>query len=77
MSRPQPDEFFPVPWYPQENRPEPLDIEEAATSLFLSNGAIPPAAERLRVTPARLQRAIRKSPRLTRLITRLAEPDSK
>ena len=42
MSRPQPDEFFPVPWYPQENRPEPIDIEEAATSLFLSNGAIPP-----------------------------------
>ena len=55
----------------------PLDQEEVATALFLKNGDINRAAERLRVTPARLNKCIRKSPRLIRLQARLtAAPES-
>ena len=48
-----------------------LDPEECATALFLSKGDLDAAAERLRVTPSRLNRAIDKSPRLIRLMARL------
>ena len=70
-ARPDASEFLPLPFFPQENRPGPIDLEDAATALFLSNGDINRAAERLRVTPARLNKCIRKSPRLTRLQARL------
>ena len=73
-SRLDSSEFLPLPFFPQENRPEPIDPEDAATALFLENGNIPAAAERLRVTAARLQRAINKSPRLLRLMTNSATP---
>ena len=77
MSKPDASEFLPPPFYPEENRPGPIDLEDAATALFLEKGVIPAAAARLRVTAAKFQRTIRKSPSLMRLITRLAEPDSK
>jgi hypothetical protein len=50
----------------------PLDLDEAATSLYLKHGDITAAAETLKVTPARLQRAIRASPRLIRLQAQLS-----
>jgi hypothetical protein len=69
MSRPQPYEFEPLAYFPWDSRPEtlPLDVEEAATALYLAQGDINRAAARLKVTPARLNRTIRKSPRLIRL----------
>jgi hypothetical protein len=79
MTYPSPEEFFPLPWFPWESRPEtlPLDQEEVATALFLKNGDINRAAERLRVTPARLNKCIRKSPRLIRLQARLTAAPSR
>ena len=73
MSRPHASEFLPLPFFPFEELPHntPIDLEDAATALVLSDGNVPAAAQRLRVTPARLQRAINKSPRLIRLMTRL------
>ena len=67
--------YLPLPFYPWPERPArlPLDVEEAATSLFLAHGDINRAAERLRVTPARLNKCIRKSPRLIRLQARLTD----
>lgn len=67
-------EFLPLPYFPWDRRPStiPLETEECATALFLSDGHIDPAAERLRVHPLRLIRAIRRSPRLTRLHAELA-----
>ena len=76
MTYPQPCEFLQLPLYLDDNRPDPIDREDAATALFLERGAIPAAAERLRVTPTRLKREISKSPRLQRLLTRLAEPET-
>jgi hypothetical protein len=73
MSRPDASEFLPLPFFPFEELPRntPIDIEDAATAMFLSNGDLDRAAERLRVTPARLMRTIRKSPRLQRLQAQL------
>ena len=73
MSRPQPYEFLSLPYFNWIERPpnSPLYVEEAATALYLSDGDVVRAAERLRVPPARLQREIRKSPRLIRLQVRL------
>jgi hypothetical protein len=51
-------------------------VEEAATALFLKNGDVGAAAIRLCVTPARLNRTIRKSPRLQRLIAALTQEAS-
>jgi hypothetical protein len=67
------DCFLPLPYFPWLERPAvmPLDVEEVATALFLKQGDLTAAAERLRVTVARLNRTIRKSPRLIRLQTRL------
>ena len=76
MRRPTPDEFLPLPFFPDDRPPgAPIDIEEAATALFLKNGDLDAAADRLRVTPARLNRVIRASPRLTRLKAVLLTPE--
>ena len=63
------EEFLPLPYYPYETRPPgvPVDIEEAATALYLHGGVIADAAERLRIPSLKLQRIIDRSPRLTRL----------
>ena len=62
-------EFQPLPHYPWSSRPShlPLDIEECATALYLAEGVIGRAAERLKVEPLKLTRLIARSPRLTRL----------
>ena len=67
-------EFIPLPYYPWEVRPShlPLDVEEVATSLYLSQGIIGRAAERLKVEPLKVVRAIARSARLTRLHAELA-----
>jgi hypothetical protein len=79
MRRPNAGEFLPLPYFPELERPKnlPLDVEESATALFLSEGDIRAAAERLQVTPGRLMRTVRKSLRLQRLRERLSsEPAS-
>ena len=62
-------EFQPLPHFPWNKRPPhlPLDIEECATALYLAEGVIGRAAERLKVEPLKLTRQIARSPRLTRL----------
>ncbi len=62
-------EFLPLPHYSWKQRPShlPLEIEEAATALYLAEGVISRAAERLKVEPLKLVRVIARSPRLTRL----------
>lgn len=71
MSRPQPYEFLPLPYYPWTSRPKsiPLDQDEAATALYLNHGDIRAAAARLKVTVSRLMKTVRKSPRLLRLLS--------
>ena len=67
-------EFIPLPYFPWDKRPShlPLDVEEVATALYLSGGLIGQAAERLKVEPLKVVRAISRSPRLTRLHAELA-----
>ena len=67
-------EFVPLPFYPWTVRPLhlPIDIEEAATALYLAEGLIGRAAERLKVEPLKLVRIISRSARLTRLHAELA-----
>ena len=62
-------EFQPLPYYPWDRRPShlPLDIEECATALYLAEGVIGRAADRLKVEPLKLTRQIARSPRLVRL----------
>jgi hypothetical protein len=77
MRRPTPEEFLPLAWFPWAERPlsSPIDIEEAATALFLKHGDIDAAAARLKVTPARLDRVVRRSRRLMRLKAVLLAPE--
>jgi hypothetical protein len=77
MRRPTADEFVTLPWYNWDARPEtvPLSEEEAETALFLAQGNIKRAADLLKVTPARLNKSIRKSYGLQRLIAALAVPE--
>jgi hypothetical protein len=69
MSRPSPDEFLPLPYFPWLSRPEtlPLDVEEAATALYLDGGDERAAASRLKVSTSTLNRLVRRCPRLMRL----------
>ena len=57
-----PGSYLPLPFYNWPERPArlPLDVEEAATSLFLKKGDVTAAAARLRVKPAKLQQRNRK-----------------
>ena len=59
-------EFIPLPYYPWATRPAhlPLDVEEVATSLYLAQGIIGRAAERLKTEPLKVVRAIAGSARL-------------
>jgi hypothetical protein len=69
MSRPSPDEFLPLPYFPWLSRPTtvPLDVEEAATAIYLAKGDIGAAAGLLKVRVATLNRLVRRCPRLQRL----------
>jgi hypothetical protein len=62
-------EFLPLPFYGWDRRPShiPVDVEEAATALYLCRGSVDGAAEKLRCDSLKLQRAINRSPRLVRL----------
>jgi hypothetical protein len=62
-------EFLPLPYFPWLSRPEtlPLDLDEVATALYLAKGNLTAAAALLKVSPARLNRVVRGSPRLVRL----------
>jgi hypothetical protein len=75
VSRPTADEFEVLPFYGWPSRPEtlPLDVEEAATALFLYDGNIDRAATRLKVTSRQLKKTIRRYARLQQLLIRLGE----
>ncbi len=78
MRRPTPDEFLPLPYFGWLERPPdlPLDVEECATAIYLKNGDLDAAAARLKVTRARLDRVVRRSPRLMRLKAVLRQPSA-
>jgi hypothetical protein len=65
----EPSQFLPLPFYGWTERPAdlPIDADEAATAIYLARGALNRAAELLKVSPARLNRVVRASPRLMRL----------
>ena len=67
-------EFLPLPYYPWTKRPPhlPIEIEEAATALYLSDGVIRLAAEKLKIESLKLVRVINRSARLKRLHNELA-----
>ena len=75
MRRLSPEEFVQLPFFPWASRPEsyPLDVEEIATALYLENGNVHAAAALLKVTPARLMKVVRRSPRLQRLRAQLTD----
>jgi hypothetical protein len=62
-------EFEPLPFYPWDERPPtlPIDQEEAATAIHLSH-TLPGAALLLKVPEFRLSRLVRASPRLQRIL---------
>jgi hypothetical protein len=72
---PHPEEFLPLPYFPWLSRPDnlPLDVDEVATALYLARGRLGAAAERLKVDDRRLRKAIRRSPKLQRLLVRLGD----
>jgi hypothetical protein len=69
-SHPEHDqEFTPLPFYPWDERPPtlPIDQDEAATAIHLAH-TIPGAALLLKVPEFRLKRLVRASPRLQRIL---------
>jgi hypothetical protein len=77
MRRPTPDECLPLPYFGWLERrlSLPLDVEECATAIYLKNGDLDAAAARLKVTPARLNKVVRASPRLIRLKAVMSAPE--
>jgi hypothetical protein len=64
------EEFIPLPYFPWDERPPtlPLDHDEAATAIHLAQGDLPRAAALLKVPLIRLDRSLRSSPRLQRVL---------
>jgi hypothetical protein len=62
-------EFAPLPFYPWDERPStlPIDQDEAATAIHLGHN-LPKAAALLKVPEFRLRRLVNQSPRLTRIL---------
>ena len=62
-------EFEPLPFYPWDERPPtlPIDQEEAATAIHLGHN-LPAAALLLKVPEFRLRRLVNQSPRLQRVL---------
>lgn len=62
-------EFVPLPYYGWLERPAtvPLEIEECETAIHLAEGHIPKAASLLKVPQFKLDRMIRRHPRLQRI----------
>jgi hypothetical protein len=77
VTRPSPEEFVPLPYFPWLERPATLalDLDEVATAIYLANGHLAKAADLLKVNPSQIKHEVRKSPRLRNLITRLGEPE--
>jgi hypothetical protein len=67
-------EFLPLPYFPWLSRPEtlPLDVDEVATALYLAKGDPTAAAALLKVSVPRINRVIRRIPKLVRLRDDLA-----
>jgi hypothetical protein len=63
-------EFLPLPYYAWDERPPtlPLTHDEAATAIHLDHGDLQAAAIRLKVPFVRLNRLIKQSPRLKRIV---------
>lgn len=63
-------EFEPLPYYPFEERPSsyPLTQDECATAIHLADGDVFEAAALLKVPIIRVNRLIRNSPRLQRVL---------
>lgn len=61
-----PLDLSPIPTQPWDERPAelPLDVEEVRTALWLDRGNISLAAERLKVSSARLRNFVNAKPRL-------------
>jgi hypothetical protein len=68
------EEFLPLPYYTWDIRPStmPLDVEECATALYLSDGVLEDAARRLKIPALKLVRFIARHKRLQRLHGELA-----
>jgi hypothetical protein len=63
-------EFLPLPYYSWDERPHtlPIDHDEAATAIHLAHGDPAHAARLLKVPAVRLNRMLRQSPRLQRVL---------
>ena len=63
-------EFAPLPFYPWDSRPPhlPLDHDEVASAIHLANGDLVRAAFLLKVPIVRINRSLRASPRLQRIL---------
>ena len=68
-------EFIPLPFYPWTQRPDtlPLDPDECATAIHIAKGDIPKAADLLKVPEFRLNRLIRRTPRLQHVLSEANE----
>lgn len=64
------DEFEPLPHYPWDERPPtlPLDLDECATAIHLTQGDLPAAAALLKVPLHKVNRQILHHPRLARIL---------
>lgn len=62
-------EFIPLPFYPFDERPASmlLELEECETAIHLAEGHIPKAAALLKVPQFKLDRMLRRHPRLQRI----------
>ena len=74
ITRPVPEEFVQLPYFPWDTRPStvPLDADECATAIYLANGKLDRAAELLKIDQRQLKKMIRRIPRLRHLLVRLA-----
>ena len=65
------EEFAPLPFYPWDERPitVPLDDDEVATALHLAKGDVPAAAVLLKVGSHLVDRRLRRSPTLQRILS--------
>jgi hypothetical protein len=75
-SKPPPDEFIPLPYFPRQARPDTLPLDADRSQPYLANGDLRRAADLLKVTVVQLRKPIRKSPQLQHLLERLKEPPS-
>ena len=68
-------EFIPLPFYPFTERPAtlPLDPDECATAIHIAKGDISAAAALLKVPEFRLNRLVRRTPRLQHVLSEANE----